>query len=236
MAADGRLTRRAEREVAPFVYAGAAILRPELFEDAPDGRVLADHAVRPRRGDGPAAWAAARRRLDACRHAGGDRAGRGRDPGQRWAASLIPSSAYLWRLCKCRIARPAPAMTQCERHGLNRTARLHDPGVGAVPADADRGVAAGPARARLQAGRRSAGARRRHDLSADAARLPAGAEDVPRRAEDATPRSCRASCRSATSTRTSSPSPRRRAARPPTPRWSCPRRSTGSAARCCSRS
>src|SRR3954470_5844900 len=31
MAADGRLTRRSERDVVPFVYAGAAILRPELF-------------------------------------------------------------------------------------------------------------------------------------------------------------------------------------------------------------
>ena len=37
MAPDGRLTCRAEREVAPFVYAGAAILRPELFKDAPSG-------------------------------------------------------------------------------------------------------------------------------------------------------------------------------------------------------
>ena len=37
MAADGRLTRRAERDVAPFVYAGAAILRPELFKGAPTG-------------------------------------------------------------------------------------------------------------------------------------------------------------------------------------------------------
>ena len=37
MAADGRLTRRSERDVAPFVYAGAAILRPELFKDAPQG-------------------------------------------------------------------------------------------------------------------------------------------------------------------------------------------------------
>jgi MurNAc alpha-1-phosphate uridylyltransferase len=37
MAADGRLTRRSERDVAPFVYAGAAILRPELFKDTPDG-------------------------------------------------------------------------------------------------------------------------------------------------------------------------------------------------------
>jgi MurNAc alpha-1-phosphate uridylyltransferase len=34
MAADGRLERRPERDVAPFVYAGAAILRPELFDGA----------------------------------------------------------------------------------------------------------------------------------------------------------------------------------------------------------
>ena len=37
IALDGRLTRRSERDVAPFVYAGAAILRPELFKDAPAG-------------------------------------------------------------------------------------------------------------------------------------------------------------------------------------------------------
>jgi MurNAc alpha-1-phosphate uridylyltransferase len=37
MAPDGRLTKRGERNIAPFVYAGAAILRPELFDDAPDG-------------------------------------------------------------------------------------------------------------------------------------------------------------------------------------------------------
>ena len=37
MAPDGRLERRLERDVAPFVYAGAAILRPELFEGAPAG-------------------------------------------------------------------------------------------------------------------------------------------------------------------------------------------------------
>jgi MurNAc alpha-1-phosphate uridylyltransferase len=36
-AADGRLRRRAEREVAPFVYAGAAILTPALFAGAPKG-------------------------------------------------------------------------------------------------------------------------------------------------------------------------------------------------------
>src|SRR5205085_7371807 len=37
MAPDGRLTRRGEREVVPFVYAGAAILSPGLFADAPQG-------------------------------------------------------------------------------------------------------------------------------------------------------------------------------------------------------
>jgi N-acetyl-alpha-D-muramate 1-phosphate uridylyltransferase len=37
MAADGRLTRRGEREVVPFVYAGAAILTPAFFGGAPAG-------------------------------------------------------------------------------------------------------------------------------------------------------------------------------------------------------
>ena len=35
MAPDGRLTRRGEREVVPFVYAGAAVLSPALFANAP---------------------------------------------------------------------------------------------------------------------------------------------------------------------------------------------------------
>jgi len=37
MAPDGRLRRRGEREVVPFVYAGAAVLSPALFADAPAG-------------------------------------------------------------------------------------------------------------------------------------------------------------------------------------------------------
>jgi N-acetyl-alpha-D-muramate 1-phosphate uridylyltransferase len=37
MLPDGRLRRRAEREVVPFVYAGAAILTPRMFADAPTG-------------------------------------------------------------------------------------------------------------------------------------------------------------------------------------------------------
>jgi MurNAc alpha-1-phosphate uridylyltransferase len=37
MRPDGRLVRRGERDVVPFVYAGAAILAPALFAQAPAG-------------------------------------------------------------------------------------------------------------------------------------------------------------------------------------------------------
>jgi MurNAc alpha-1-phosphate uridylyltransferase len=37
MLADSRLRRRAEQEVVPFIYAGAAILSPALFAGAPAG-------------------------------------------------------------------------------------------------------------------------------------------------------------------------------------------------------
>jgi MurNAc alpha-1-phosphate uridylyltransferase len=37
MGTDGRLKPRPEREVVPFVYAGAAILSPAMFKDAPAG-------------------------------------------------------------------------------------------------------------------------------------------------------------------------------------------------------
>lgn len=37
MAPDGTLSARGERDSAPFVYAGAAILMPALFRDAPQG-------------------------------------------------------------------------------------------------------------------------------------------------------------------------------------------------------
>lgn len=49
LAKDGSLTRRPERGVTPFAYAGAAILHPRLFEGAPDGafsmNVLFDKAI-----------------------------------------------------------------------------------------------------------------------------------------------------------------------------------------------
>jgi MurNAc alpha-1-phosphate uridylyltransferase len=37
MAADGRLKRRSERDVVPFVYAGAAILTPAFFSGVAPG-------------------------------------------------------------------------------------------------------------------------------------------------------------------------------------------------------
>jgi N-acetyl-alpha-D-muramate 1-phosphate uridylyltransferase len=49
MAPDGRLARRREREVVPFVYAGVAILNPALFSTAPPGafslNLLFDRAI-----------------------------------------------------------------------------------------------------------------------------------------------------------------------------------------------
>jgi MurNAc alpha-1-phosphate uridylyltransferase len=45
----GRLRRRQEREIAPFVFAGVAIVKPELLRDTPDGpfsaNLLYDRAI-----------------------------------------------------------------------------------------------------------------------------------------------------------------------------------------------
>lgn len=49
----GRLQRRVEREMAPFVYAGVAVLKPELFSNMPTGAVslnlLFDRAIERQR-------------------------------------------------------------------------------------------------------------------------------------------------------------------------------------------
>ena len=42
MLPDGALRKRREHQVVPFVYAGAAIMSPSLFADAPVGRIFAD--------------------------------------------------------------------------------------------------------------------------------------------------------------------------------------------------
>jgi MurNAc alpha-1-phosphate uridylyltransferase len=53
MDADGHLSRRPECYVSPFVYAGVAIMKPELFNDTPDGpfslNVIFDRVIETRR-------------------------------------------------------------------------------------------------------------------------------------------------------------------------------------------
>ena len=43
MLADGRLYRRPEREVVPFIHTGVQILRPELFQGCPKGPFSLNH-------------------------------------------------------------------------------------------------------------------------------------------------------------------------------------------------
>lgn len=49
MDSEGRLQRRGEREIAPFVYSGAAIIHPRIFKNAPEGafslNLLFDKAI-----------------------------------------------------------------------------------------------------------------------------------------------------------------------------------------------
>ena len=53
MDADGLLSRRPERKITPFAYAGAAILHPRIFENTPDGafslNMLFDRAIENQR-------------------------------------------------------------------------------------------------------------------------------------------------------------------------------------------
>ena len=103
MLPDGVLRKRKEHQVVPFVYAGAAIMSPSLFADAPDGRIFADQNVRPRQRAGAPVRAAARRGLDACRNPrGGAGGGRGL-PGKR-GISLSPSRVRCARLQSRLIA------------------------------------------------------------------------------------------------------------------------------------
>ncbi len=53
MGKDGQLRRRAEKEMAPFVFAGVSIMHPHLFADSPDGafslNLLWDRAIEKQR-------------------------------------------------------------------------------------------------------------------------------------------------------------------------------------------
>ena len=89
MAPDGALRKRAEQEIVPFVYAGAAILSPALFKDTPSGELSLTTLFDTRCANGSAARSPDGGHLDACRHAGGDRAGGSRDQGERWLNSSV---------------------------------------------------------------------------------------------------------------------------------------------------
>ena len=172
MAADGRLKRRGERDVVPFVYAGAAILTPAFFAGVGPGpssmTPLFDRAA----GIRPAARAAARRHLDACRHPRRRGRGRGGADRQRGVGTRFQI-----------VRRSIPAT--CSKNVVIMT--IPSPRVFTIPASAPfvptliaRAAQRHPGRG-LFRHRRSAGARLRHALPADAARLPAGARPVPRR-------------------------------------------------------
>ena len=128
MRPDGRLVRRAEREVVPFVYAGAAILSPALFADAPAGAFaltrLFDKASESGRLFGI--------RLEGVwMHVGTPGRRRGGGSGARGGA--IVSGRGL------ESARPSRELSRTQTNGPSR---LQHSGVGAVFADADRGNAA----------------------------------------------------------------------------------------------
>ena len=94
MAPDGRLARRAEREVVPFVYAGAAMLSPAHVRRCAEGRVLAQPHVRPR-DRGRAACTACGSKAPGCMSA---RPRRSRRPRRRswraWRISVAQREAH----------------------------------------------------------------------------------------------------------------------------------------------
>ena len=110
MLADGALRKRREHEVVPFVYAGAAIMSPSLFADAPTGEFSLTRNVRLRQRAGAAVRPAAGRRVDACRN---PRRGAGGGTGlsrQRGVVALVIPGRFdvppRIRRCKCTLGRP----------------------------------------------------------------------------------------------------------------------------------
>ena len=105
MAPDGRLRRRTEREVAPFVYAGVAILSPALFDGAPGRAVLAQPPVRSRHRGRPVLRPAARRRVDARGNARRDRRCGSRDPRQCGVMGRVAFAAPANPELHCAVER-----------------------------------------------------------------------------------------------------------------------------------
>ena len=97
MLPDGALRKRREHQVVPFVYAGAAIMSPSLFADAPAGEFSLTKMFDSRQRAGAAVRPAARRRLDACRNA------------RRGAARRKRRFSTAWRRRRCHYRRAGQA-------------------------------------------------------------------------------------------------------------------------------
>ena len=91
MTREGRLQAREPRHVAPFVYTGVGILKPELFERRRRGRVPPRAVLLSRGRAGAAVRPSPRRVVAACRAARDDRGGRRRD---RAIDPLIPRDHF----------------------------------------------------------------------------------------------------------------------------------------------
>ena len=127
MLPDGALRKRREHQVVPFVYAGAAIMSPSLFAEAPAGRIFADQDVRSRQRTGTAVRPAARRRLDACRN---PRCGPRRGRGVSRKRGVTPSQRVVARMERSAIRAFARRMAaspdfDCAPSGLRLAKRIH---------------------------------------------------------------------------------------------------------------
>ena len=91
MAPDGRLAPARRARGGPLRLCGRGDPLADAVRRCAEGRVLAHPPFRPRRRDGPAVRPAARRRVDACRHARSDRGRRSRDLAARRRSAVIPS-------------------------------------------------------------------------------------------------------------------------------------------------
>ena len=118
MDAEGRLRRRGEREVAPFVYAGVAIVKPELFATRPTAPSRSTSSSTAPSKPAGCYGVAPRRPVAACR----------RTPEAIAGAEGAPRRA-----------------ARAEARWHPRAARLHDPARRALPADAGRRAARRPA-------------------------------------------------------------------------------------------
>ncbi len=129
MLADGRVRRRGEGEVVPFVYAGAAILTPSLFAGAADGAfpltALFDRA-------GAAGRLFGLRLEGIWMHVGTPEAVAAAE-----AALAARLERYTIRSCRLADARRRGTAANRDSKHCNVRSRFHHTAVGAVSADAD---------------------------------------------------------------------------------------------------